>query len=144
MARAGPGTTLCIVRCQDPRARVRFSTSTAQENTQMAGALPEVTDTNFQAEVLESEQPVLVDFWGPWCGPCRVVGPVLEEIASERDDLRIVKLNVDENQQTAAAFEVLSIPTMILFKNGQVAKKVIGAYPKKRLESELESELSAA
>jgi thioredoxin 1 len=110
----------------------------------MAGALPDVTDTNFQAEVLESEQPVLVDFWAPWCGPCRVVGPVLEEIASERDDLRIVKLNVDENQQTAAQFEVLSIPTMILFKNGQVAKKVIGAYPKKRLESELESELSAA
>jgi thioredoxin 1 len=110
----------------------------------MAGALPDVTDNNFQAEVLESDQPVLVDFWAPWCGPCRVVGPVLEEIASERDDLRIVKLNVDENQQTAAAFEVLSIPTMILFKNGQVAKKVIGAYPKKRLESELESELSAA
>jgi thioredoxin 1 len=110
----------------------------------MAGTLPDVTDTNFQAEVLESEQPVLVDFWAPWCGPCRVVGPVLEEIASERDDLRIVKLNVDENQQTAAQFEVLSIPTMILFKNGQVAKKVIGAYPKKRLESELESELSAA
>jgi thioredoxin 1 len=110
----------------------------------MAGALPDVTDTNFQAEVLESEQPVLVDFWAPWCGPCRVVGPVLEEIAAERDDLRIVKLNVDENQQTAAAFEVLSIPTMILFKNGQVAKKVIGAYPKKRLESELESSLSAA
>jgi thioredoxin 1 len=110
----------------------------------MAGALPDVTDNNFQAEVLESEQPVLVDFWAPWCGPCRVVGPVLEEIASERNDLRIVKLNVDENQQTAAAFEVLSIPTMILFKNGQVAKKVIGAYPKKRLESELESELSAA
>ena len=110
----------------------------------MAGNLTDVTDNNFQAEVLESEQPVLVDFWAPWCGPCRVVGPVLEEIASERDDLRIVKLNVDENQQTAAAFEVLSIPTMILFKNGQVAKKVIGAYPKKRLESELESELSAA
>jgi thioredoxin 1 len=110
----------------------------------MAGTLPDVTDTNFQAEVLESDQPVLVDFWAPWCGPCRVVGPVLEEIASERDDLRIVKLNVDENQQTAAQFEVLSIPTMILFKNGQVAKKVIGAYPKKRLESELESELSAA
>ena len=110
----------------------------------MAGALPDVTDTNFQAEVLESEQPVLVDFWAPWCGPCRVVGPVLEEIAAERNDLRVVKLNVDENQQTAAAFEVLSIPTMILFKNGQVAKKVIGAYPKKRLESELESSLSAA
>ena len=110
----------------------------------MAGSITEVTDSNFQAEVIESDTPVLVDFWAPWCGPCRVVGPVLEEIASERDDLRIVKLNVDENQQTAAAFEVLSIPTMILFKNGQVAKKVIGAYPKKRLESELESELSAA
>jgi thioredoxin 1 len=110
----------------------------------MAGNLPDVTDNTFQAEVLESEKPVLVDFWAPWCGPCRVVAPVLEEIAAERDDLRIVKLNVDENQQTAASFEVLSIPTMILFKNGQVAKKVIGAYPKKRLESELESSLSAA
>ncbi len=110
----------------------------------MAGNLTDVTDTNFQAEVLESDKPVLVDFWAPWCGPCRVVAPVLEEIASERDDLRIVKLNVDENQQTAANYEVLSIPTMILFKNGQVAKKIIGAYPKKRLEAELESELSAA
>ena len=110
----------------------------------MAGNLIDVTDNNFQAEVLESEKPVLVDFWAPWCGPCRVVAPVLEEIASERDDLRIVKLDVDANQQTAANYEVLSIPTMILFKNGQVAKKIIGAYPKKRLESELESELSAA
>ena len=110
----------------------------------MAGSLNEVTDNNFQAEVLESDKPVLVDFWAAWCGPCRVVAPVLEEIASERDDLRIVKLDVDANQQTAANYEVLSIPTMILFKNGQVAKKIIGAYPKKRLESELESELSAA
>ena len=110
----------------------------------MAGSITEVTDTNFQAEVIESDQPVLVDFWAPWCGPCRVVGPVLEEIASERDDLRIVKLNVDDNQQTAANFEVLSIPTLILFKNGQVAKKVIGAYPKKRLEAELEPALRLA
>ena len=109
----------------------------------MAGSLNDVTDTNFQAEVLEADKPVLVDFWAPWCGPCRVVAPVLEEIAAERDDLRIVKLNVDENQQTAAAFEVLSIPTMILFKDGQVAKKVIGAYPKKKLESELAPVLAA-
>jgi thioredoxin 1 len=104
----------------------------------MAGTLNDVTDTTFQAEVLEADTPVLVDFWAPWCGPCRVVAPVLEEIAAERSDLRIVKLNVDENQQTAARYEVLSIPTMILFKNGAVAKKVIGAYPKKRLEAELE------
>jgi thioredoxin 1 len=105
--------------------------------------LPDVTDTNFQAEVIESETPVLVDFWAPWCGPCRVVGPVLEEIASERDDLRIVKLNTDENPETAAAFQVLSIPTMILFKGGEPAKKIIGAYPKRKLEAELEPVLSA-
>ena len=101
-----------------------------------------VTDTNFQAEVLESEQPVLVDFWAPWCGPCRVVAPVLEEIAGERQDLRVVKLNVDENQRTAAQYGVMSIPTMILFKNGQPAKTIIGAYPKKRLEAELEPVLA--
>jgi thioredoxin 1 len=108
----------------------------------MAGNLNEVTDSNFQAEVLESEKPVLVDFWAPWCGPCRVVAPVLEEIAAERPDMRIVKLNIDENQQTAASFEVLSIPTMILFRGGQPVKKVIGAYPKKRLEAELEPALA--
>jgi thioredoxin 1 len=108
----------------------------------MAGALTDVTDNNFQAEVLEADGPVLVDFWAPWCGPCRVVAPVLEEIAQERPDLRVVKLNVDDNQQTAAQFEVLSIPTMILFKNGQAAKKIIGAYPKRRLEAELEPVLA--
>jgi thioredoxin 1 len=105
-------------------------------------SITEVTDTNFQAEVLESDTPVLVDFWAPWCGPCRIVAPVLEQIADERDDLRIVKLNVDENQQTTASFEVLSIPTLILFKDGQVATKVIGAYPKKKLEAELEPALA--
>ena len=108
----------------------------------MAGNLTDVTDNNFQAEVLESDKPVLVDFWAPWCGPCRVVAPVLEEIASERDDLRIVKLNVDENQQTAANYDVLSIPTMILFKDGAIAKKVVGAMPKRRLEAELEPALA--
>ena len=109
----------------------------------MAGALPDVTDNNFQAEVIESETPVLVDFWAPWCGPCRVVGPILEEIASERNDLKVVKLNTDENPATAAAFQVLSIPTMILFKGGEPAKKIIGAYPKRKLEAELEIVLAA-
>jgi thioredoxin 1 len=108
----------------------------------MAGTLSDVTDTNFQAEVIESDQPVLVDFWAPWCGPCRMVAPVLEEIAGERSDLKIVKLNVDENQQTAAKYEVLSIPTMIVFKAGQPAKKIVGAFPKKKLEAELEPVLA--
>jgi thioredoxin 1 len=109
----------------------------------MAGAITDVTDSNFQAEVLESETAVLVDFWAPWCGPCRVIAPSLEEINAERDDLRVVKLNVDENQQTAAQYDVMSIPTLIVFKNGEPANRIIGALPKKRLVQELEPTLAA-
>ncbi len=108
----------------------------------MPGKLTDVTDSNFQQEVLSSETPVLVDFWAPWCGPCRIVHPILEEIDNERDDLTVVSLNVDDNQQTAAAYEVLSIPTMILFKGGEVSKRIVGAMPKKRLEAELEPALA--
>jgi thioredoxin 1 len=108
----------------------------------VAGNLPDVTDNNFQAEVLESDTPVLVDFWAPWCGPCRIIAPSLEELNDEIDNLRVVKLNVDENQQTAAQYDVMSIPTLIVFKNGQPAKKIIGAMPKKRLQQELEPALA--
>jgi thioredoxin len=109
----------------------------------VSGKLPDVTDATFQSDVIQADGPVLVDFWAPWCGPCRVVHPVLEEIDSERDDLRVVSLNVDENQDTAQRYEVLSIPTLILFKDGEIAKKVIGAMPKRRLEAELEPALAA-
>lgn len=108
----------------------------------MSGKLTDVTDATFTAEVLEAEGPVLVDFWAPWCGPCRVVHPILEEMDAERSDLKILSLNVDENQQTAARYEVLSIPTLILFRDGQIAKKVVGAMPKRRLEAELEPALA--
>jgi thioredoxin 1 len=108
----------------------------------MAANITEVTDITFQAEVLESEVPVLVDFWAPWCGPCRVVSPILEEIAGERDDIRIVKVNTDENQATAAEYGILAIPTMLLFRGGAEAKRIQGAMPKKRLEAELEPALA--
>jgi thioredoxin 1 len=109
----------------------------------MAASITDVTDNNFQAEVIESEVPVLVDFWAPWCGPCRMVAPVVEEIAQERGDaLKVVKMNIDENQNTAIQFNVMSIPTLILFKDGAVAKTVIGAYPKRKLDAELEPALA--
>jgi thioredoxin 1 len=109
----------------------------------MAGTITDVSDSNFQAEVLESDTAILVDFWAPWCGPCRVVAPALEEINDERDDLRVVKLNIDDNMQTAAQYQVLAIPTMILFRNGQEAARVQGAMPKNRIVQQLEPALTA-
>jgi thioredoxin 1 len=109
----------------------------------MSGAVTEVTDNNFAAEVLESDVPVLVDFWAPWCGPCRRVSPVVEEIAGERGEaLKVVKLNIDENQETALKFNVMSIPTLMLFKHGELKKTVIGAYPKRKIEEEIEGDLA--
>ena len=109
----------------------------------MSGSLPEVTDANFQAEVVDQAGATLVDFWAPWCGPCRVLTPVLEEINGERDDLRVVSLNIDDNQQTAAQYEVMSIPTMILFKDGNMVGKMVGAMPKRKLLEQLEPVLEA-
>ena len=108
-----------------------------------SSAVTDVTDNNFTAEVLESELPVLVDFWAPWCGPCRRVSPIVEEIAGERSEaLKVVKMNIDENQETAIKFNIMSIPTLMLFKHGELKKTVIGAYPKRKLEEELEPALA--
>jgi thioredoxin 1 len=105
--------------------------------------LPAVSDSSFKQEVLDQEGAVLVDFWATWCGPCRVLHPVLEEIAGERDDVKIISLDIDENQSTAAQYEVLSVPTMILFKDGQLVKRMVGAMPKRKLLKELEPALAA-
>jgi len=103
----------------------------------------EVTDATFEQQVLKAEGNVLVDFWAPWCGPCRFVAPVLEEIAQEKEgSLTILKLNIDENQRTAMEYGVMSIPTMILYKDGKPVKQVVGAKPKPALLRDLEPHLN--
>lgn len=105
----------------------------------------EVTDSTFEAEVIKSDRPVLVDFWAPWCGPCRQIGPVLSEIADERSEqLKVVKINVDEHQEYAFKLGVMSVPTMVLFKDGQPVDKFVGAFPKRSILERLTPHLTEA
>lgn len=92
-----------------------------------------VNKKNFNQEVLNSDKPVLMDFWAPWCGPCRMVVPLVEEIAKERSDIKVVKINVDEEQELAMQFGVMSIPTLVVMKNGKVVNQVTGARPKAQI-----------
>ena len=103
----------------------------------------DVTDQNFDTEVLASEKPIMVDFWAEWGGPCRAVSPILDQIATEHSDkIDVVKLNVDDNPETAMKFQITSIPTMKVFKGGEVVKTVIGAKPKPALEADLQEFLA--
>ncbi len=105
----------------------------------MAGNVQEFTDSNFDAEVLQSTEPVLVDFWAPWCGPCRQIAPMIAELAGENPGVKIGKVNIDDNPRAAQKYGVSSIPTLLVFKGGQVSESFVGVRPKSQLQSALDS-----
>lgn len=109
----------------------------------MAGAVKEVTDNNFEQEIVNSDKLSLVDFWAPWCGPCRMVGPIVEELADDFDGkVNVGKVNIDDNTEVAKQFSITSIPTLMFFKDGELVEKVVGAVPKNQLEAAINKHLN--
>ena len=143
--RRDPG--LSAVDGSPARRRRRFTYVTQVPERRlhaMSDKILQVTDASFDADVLRSDRPVVVDFWAPWCGPCRRMEPIFDELADAYDSVQFTKMNVDENMATSAKYQILSIPTLLVFKGGEVVKTVVGALPKQSLTSELEPWLGTA
>ena len=150
-----------MLRCVCPLPRVRVGrqealltpllsfgkyqmSRTGREERRVATTAVEITDATFDAEVLQSDKPVLVDFWAPWCAPCRTVGAVLDQLSGERDDVKIVKINIDDNQDQAIKNSVLLLPTVMLFKDGKAVGKLQGGAPPTAIARLLDEHLPAA
>ena len=126
------------MRCKESPQQASLQLKTGEMKGKTMNKVIEFTDDNFRQEVLESDQPVLVDFWAAWCGPCRAVGPTIEQLAEQYDGhVKVGKLNVDENPQTAELFGIASIPAVFVFVNGQVVEQLIGVQPRQNYESAL-------
>jgi len=141
LARIGNSFTLIILSWAPPGSKYANEGTLSLKSflEDAMGTALHTTDANFKKDVLDSNVPVLVDFWAEWCGPCRMVAPVLDELAKEYDGkIKVAKVNVDENQQVSMDFHIRSIPTLLFFKNGQMVKQLIGAHPKSKLVSEIQ------
>ena len=127
------GTLLCDKVTEEAEGVCYAVSNKPRTMEELDMAIMHVTKNNFQEEVIQSDQPVLLDFWANWCGPCRMVGPVVEEIARERPDVKVGKIDVDEQRELAAAFQIMSIPTLVVMQDGKVTQQVVGLRPKEQI-----------
>ncbi len=127
------GTLLCDKVTEEAEGVCYAVSNKPRTMEELDMAIMHVTKNNFQEEVIQSDRPVLLDFWANWCGPCRMVGPVVEEIARERPDVKVGKIDVDEQRELAAAFQIMSIPTLVVMQDGKVTQQVVGLRPKEQI-----------